>query len=965
MKKYLLPVTLSLFLLSAFSLPSSVYAQVPTGGWPMVAGNPDRNSYSSDQLVGTPHVEWYRPIDAYIPPNFQVIAANDMVYVSSARGLYAMQYDTGAVVWRYDTEIPLGNSPTIATINGTSMAFVGGYDKKIHAFNALTGQHLWEFAGAKAGFDANPLVINNIVYVGNRDGYFYAINATNGQLVWQYPPANQDGIGPIHLSPAYKNNTIYFATDYNYGYALNTNGTLKWKSTKLRGDGYNNYWPVVYTNPADSKDYVIFSGKIPYREGMKPGTWSAPYNSDTYGMYINGLPSFPQNTTVNGVPMLDYAALTNFLNQNPHLRTYTVLDGTNGSETKIFPVLPQTNQNTQAPPVLNGGYLFIDNDRGNGRHHIMGWKFGTNYFIDTTLDGAWDEPLIMSSGGNNIYKILCCSRSGTYVSQPNLMSIEALWGYGGNSLAPIAPGYDEKLFYLYPGFLDNISAQYGNVNGVYGYHGNSNPIVPYKNKVFTIKGNSILAFGSGTARGKLSLLTSSAQTQNVSVPPDTELRSRLEKEIRKFDADQNGTLDILKPGYTDDSHFSNIHYLLDNYFDNPGDTLYTLSAAYPYLSSSLQAQVKNYLSGSNGIYDLYYKNGIIFRIGWARGAQRDSIPYPAGLAGDMANLPDDFDWNVDGTLPWSLSQYIHTNPNNFYALYKYVQNVALETTQAAYQVAYNKLTEGSCSWDECVAVTKWVDDATLREKPYLTNAYLAGYYGFLHLQELAGKTTTHSSLRTRVTNEYNLLKSLRLNNFSKDNPFGTGGTGYGQNFLTLSRNFIWLVPEVAAELRASKLAAVQQALDEYNTVGPYWFVSKFGAAVGESGQQNLYDYPSNFQARAWILKQPKEELIKYLDVPAFERGDLFYIQNLVALIEAPYAGATPTSSPVTPTPNPACQADVDNSGSVNGGDLVQILGKYGILGGSGALGEDLNGDNKVNILDTVWVVKYWNQQCSN
>ena len=127
---------------------------VVSADWPMVAGNPERSSWVNDSLVGTPHVEWYRPIDAYIPPNFQVIAANDLVYISSARGLYAFAYDTGDLVWRYDTEIPLGNSPTIATINGTSMAFVGGYDKKLHAFNALTGQHLWEFRTAfTIGFD--------------------------------------------------------------------------------------------------------------------------------------------------------------------------------------------------------------------------------------------------------------------------------------------------------------------------------------------------------------------------------------------------------------------------------------------------------------------------------------------------------------------------------------------------------------------------------------------------------------------------------------------------------------------------------------------------------------------------------------------------------------------------------------------------------------------------------------------
>ncbi len=51
--------------------------------------------------------------------------------------------------------------------------------------------------------------------------------------------------------------------------------------------------------------------------------------------------------------------------------------------------------------------------------------------------------------------------------------------------------------------------------------------------------------------------------------------------------------------------------------------------------------------------------------------------------------------------------------------------------------------------------------------------------------------------------------------------------------------------------------------------------------------ENLYDYNAMFQAYAYIMKMPYDQLTKYLDVPAFETGDLFYIQNLIAALEAP------------------------------------------------------------------------------
>jgi hypothetical protein len=83
---------------------------------------------------------------------------------------------------------------------------------------------------------------------------------------------------------------------------------------------------------------------------------------------------------------------------------------------------------------------------------------------------------------------------------------------------------------------------------------------------------------------------------------------------------------------------------------------------------------------------------------------------------------------------------------------------------------------------------------------------------------------------------------------------------------------------------------VKEAIDEYDYVVPCWFVSKYDSSFEEGMLHHLYDYSALFQAKAYVLKEPREELVKYLDVPAFSRGDLFYIQNLIAAIEAPSEG---------------------------------------------------------------------------
>ena len=315
--------------------------------WAMVAANPQRTSWTSEEVTGNLKVEWYRPIEAYIPQNSQIIAVNGLLYVSTARGLFCLRAATGELVWRYDTELPLGNSPTV--VDG--VVYVGGYDRKLHALNALNGTHLWAFDGAQAGYDTNPLVVDGKVIVGNRDGKMYAIGAhgtsNQGQLVWKY----QTG-GPIHLSAAYKDGVVYFASNDMYGYALDTNtGTLVWKSAKLPGMQFQSFWPVIF------QDKVIFASDYAYRGDTRPGIQSVQDASgNSYSAYtemeqddvfpdkVQGTPLGPQVASQawsHGYPIVDASRVTEYLENNPNpvshrhkpwRRVFVVLNTNNGSE---------------------------------------------------------------------------------------------------------------------------------------------------------------------------------------------------------------------------------------------------------------------------------------------------------------------------------------------------------------------------------------------------------------------------------------------------------------------------------------------------------------------------------------------------------------------------------------------------------------------------------------------------------
>jgi hypothetical protein len=73
------------FLILVIFIPKVSPAQ-SSADWYMAGANPERTSWVSEEVSGNLSVEWYRPIEAYIGAKVQLIAANNMIYVSTARG---------------------------------------------------------------------------------------------------------------------------------------------------------------------------------------------------------------------------------------------------------------------------------------------------------------------------------------------------------------------------------------------------------------------------------------------------------------------------------------------------------------------------------------------------------------------------------------------------------------------------------------------------------------------------------------------------------------------------------------------------------------------------------------------------------------------------------------------------------------------------------------------------------------
>lgn len=873
--------------------PGGAPGPVPPGSadWPMVAGNPQRTSWSSEEVSGQLQVAWYRPIEGYIPQNSQVIASGGLLYISTSTGLYALNAATGAVAWRFDTEMPLGNSPTVSG----GVVYVGGYDRKLHAVNAQTGQHLWSYSGAGAGYDTNPLVVEGKVFAGNRDGAMYAIGAhgtpQQGQLLWKYQTGDA-----IHISAAYNDGTIYFASNDNRAYALNaSNGQLVWRSEILPGLQFHSYWPVIYHN------MVIFAGAPPYRNGIGPGTLSVsspqgePFSTYRQMQLFDLFPEQTEGTLLgpevapalwsHGYPIIDASRLTQYLEANPAghptqhkpwRRLLYALNLQNGQEFTFDSdgdghreYLPAgfwgTGSGNRYPPIVGpDGILYFGNIYrccADAKGRIMGWQPETPSRLSVTEgQGALAEPQAISGGGQIIYRNLCCDRVGDWFNAMDPRERRGvLWSY---NLDSGAPGYDSDTWTVLPGW-PRLHGWYNgdtaSVNSAYHNHGDQNPIVPYQGRLYVHRSNVVFAFAPSGGPGKLPLLTSASSGVAGDSLTEAELRQRLEEEVRAIVEAGH-----LRPGYYDTGQFS-LYSELADYFDNPGDTLYALAAAYPHLSTSLQAQVRTYLQQE---FAAYFDPAMYATTGWSAGAPRENMVLPPEVAAHANNIGPSA--NAGPRFSWSYP------PHNFYAMWKYAQIMPGQATRA-YDLAKGRLV---------VPVPGMPVSGYFEQKPFELNAWIAGYIGFLELQELAGRQTVDAALRTAVTNELNRLLQLRVNTFSKDSYWGPDNFHYKKR-LDIARNFIYLVPELADYLYQQIPGAVQAAIAEYEHVAPYWFVSRYESAIGESVMQHLYDYHALFLAKAYVLNESQAQLSKYIDVPAFARGDLFYIQNLVAALEAP------------------------------------------------------------------------------
>jgi eukaryotic-like serine/threonine-protein kinase len=158
------------------------------------------------------------------PPGFQTIpdswdlylsspaVANGRVYFGSGDGgVYAVDVQSGQLVWKFSTGDVVHASP--AVVNG--VVYIGSWDSNFYALDADSGQEKWRFHAGEdsfihnqVGFQSSAAVVDGVVYTGCRDGHFYALDAATGRKKWDY----MTNLSWVNATPAVRDGLVYTGT---------------------------------------------------------------------------------------------------------------------------------------------------------------------------------------------------------------------------------------------------------------------------------------------------------------------------------------------------------------------------------------------------------------------------------------------------------------------------------------------------------------------------------------------------------------------------------------------------------------------------------------------------------------------------------------------------------------------------------------------------------------------------------
>jgi uncharacterized repeat protein (TIGR01451 family) len=837
---------------------SSAWA-VAEDNWPQVQKDASHSGYVS-QTIGPPYREIWRRGTPPISTRVQPIIAEGLIFLpSNDQSLYALSTADGQTAWSYLTEGALVNSA--AYDNGK--VFFGSTDHFIYAVNA--DSHLaWRYETGDTVRTA-PVVAEGKVFVGSSDGYMYALNQENGELAWRYY------IGaPIYDTAAYDSGKVFFGGMDSVGYALDGGtGELVW-SLPIPGQGFRDRWTVA------GNGYVFFTP-------MLYGSHHTPLDEGTFMFHEDADPSlYNQPWSVQRQVISDYLA------ERPYYQPLFVIDQESGQEVFVPPILFAAggSQSPHSQPVLlpNGNVNVIYRRSFGEPAH---WGATTNDALFTgELDlatgdiipvdhcqpgtGGWadcgdykgpyisDESSALVRSGDILY--LDTARGTLGLDIANEVMLPTVACYNTTSGGPFYIDNCLVAFDDYASSPTGWRVHYDNLESEVSSDGNDTkrptPIVGdtlyvfHYNTLVAVEGTKVGTAPPRRVNGNHvhdqyspQMASTVLQTYNIW----RELESRVAEMVSLGHMAPTLYFNGLGGGGTNLGGAA-IFYM------TPGETIYTLSAAYPHLSPPLQVQVKAYIDDELQTYPPHTQG---------------SYPPSAGTVSDlvgahreyfMPNLYQSFDF-------WP---GVPVHVSVLYSLWLYSYN----TGDWSYVMDnYDVLASIYADFRSGGGITSYPE--------------LSGVIGFARIAQHLGHTGDYEDAASCAQDGF--MNAADFDRFLAiaRSGYPAGNHAYTTPVFMFNRNPVALHfdRDIGMFLLGHAASAVGAYVEDISRDVPLWWLTGVALSHGE----NAYATPevswTGFMLEAYVLDVPIEQLRHHLDAPD-RRGDLLYIQKLVAMIEA-------------------------------------------------------------------------------
>jgi glucose dehydrogenase len=223
--------------------------------------------YAYNRISGTLRPGW--PANTGHAVTASPAVANGRVFVGSQdKKLYAFNAISGAKLWDSGATITDIIDYSTPAVGPNDTVYVGSVDRKLYCFRASTGAKLWDSGeNITAQIRSSPAVAKNRVYVGSLDGKLHAFNARTGALLSGWPVTTG---GNIYSAPTVANGVVYVGSSDGCLYAFDAiSGALlcQWNT----GEQIVRSSPVVVNG-------TVYIGTRPF--GAEPNGWMFAFNLD-------------------------------------------------------------------------------------------------------------------------------------------------------------------------------------------------------------------------------------------------------------------------------------------------------------------------------------------------------------------------------------------------------------------------------------------------------------------------------------------------------------------------------------------------------------------------------------------------------------------------------------------------------------------------------------------------------------